>query len=117
MPFKHDDEYLIDESFIIYIMDNCSSACIPHCMGKVVVEVGVGNNERDCCDECNKCSCKDTDDTESVHISKDRNGNPIGCSKTWSTTKDGVNCYSSYSHYNSDINMLRNIASDFGVRL
>lgn len=61
MPFKHDDEYLIDESFIIYIMDNCSSACIPHCMGKVVVEVGIGNNECDCC-ECNNKLVIESDD-------------------------------------------------------
>ena len=58
-----------------------------------------------------------TDDSESTHISRDKHGNPLGFSKTWSTVRDGVHCYSSYSHYSSDVNMLRSIASDFGVRL
>lgn len=73
----------------------------------------IGEDECDCCE----CTCKDTDDSESTHISRDKNGNPMGFSKTWSTVKDGVHCYSSYSHYSSDIDMLRSIASDFGVRL
>lgn len=115
-PFKHDDKYIIDDSTITFVMDNCSSACIPNCKGKVVVEVGIGDDECDCTD-CTECTCKDTDDSESTHISRDKEGNPLGFSKTWSTTKDGVHCYSSYSHYSSDIDLLRSIASDFGVRL
>ena len=110
--FKRNDKYITDESVITYVMDNCSSVCIPNCKGKVVLEVGIGN-KCDCCE----CTCKDTDDSESTHISRDKNGNPMGFSKTWSTVKDGVHCYSSYSHYSSDIDMLRSIASDFGVRL
>ena len=73
----------------------------------------IGEEECDCCE----CACKDTDDSESTHISRDKDGNPMGFSKTWSTVKDGVHCYSSYSHYSSDVDMLRSIASDFGVRL
>lgn len=112
-PFKTDTGYLYDESFLIYVMDNCSSACISHCNGNVVIEVGVCDSERDCCE----CTCKSTDDSESIHISRDKDGTPLGFSKTWSTKKDGVSCYSIYSHYSSDVDMLRNIASDFGVRL
>lgn len=112
-PFKTDEGYLYDESFLIYVMDNCSSACIPHCKGKVVVEVGIGDEECDCCE----CTCKDTDNSETTYISKDKDGTLMGFSKSWSTVKDGVNCYSSYSHYSSDVDMLRSIASAFGVKL
>ena len=115
-PFKRGDKYIIDDSVITFVMDNCSSACIPNCKGDVVIEVGIGNDECDSC-ECCDCTDKDTDDSESTHISRDKHGNPLGFSKTWSTVRDGVHCYSSYSHYSSDVNMLRSIASDFGVKL
>ena len=54
--FKREDgKYLIDESTITYILDNCSSAVIPYCKGKNVYEVTVGIDEDECdCDECDK---------------------------------------------------------------
>lgn len=116
-PMMRDSGYITDDSPIMYVLGNCSSKVIPFCKGKVIFEVTVGEEECDC-DEC-QCACtdKDTDDSESTHISRDKEGNPLGFSKTWSTVRDGVHCYSSYSHYSSDVDMLRSIASDFGVRL
>ena len=54
---KEDDKYLIDESTITYILDNCSSAVIPYCKGKTVYEVTVGDYECGCdeCDDCDDC--------------------------------------------------------------
>lgn len=42
--FKRDTGYFIDESNVIYIMDNCSSKVIPYCKSKNVYEVSVGEN-------------------------------------------------------------------------
>ena len=56
--FKREDgKYLTDESTITYILDNCSSAVIPYCKGKIVYEVTVGKEECGCndCDECDDC--------------------------------------------------------------
>ena len=116
-PMMRESGYITDDSPIMYVLDNCSSKVIPYCKGKMAFEVTVGGEDCDC-DEC-QCDCtdKDTDDSESTHISRDKHGNPLGFSKTWSTVRDGVHCYSSYSHYSSDVNMLRSIASDFGVKL
>ena len=114
---RDNGKYIDDESSVIYVLDNCSSEVLKHLDSECIFEVGIG--EKECsCDEC-ECACtdKDTDDTESTHISRDKHGNPLGFSKTWSTVRDGVHCYSSYSHYSSDVNMLRSIASDFGVKL
>ena len=116
-PMMRESGYITDDSPIMYVLGNCSSKVIPYCKGKMAFEVTVG--DEDCnCDEC-QCACtdKDTDDSEATHISRDKHGNPLGFSKTWSTVRDGVHCYSSYSHYSSDVNMLRSIASDFGVKL
>lgn len=41
--FKRDSGYFNDESNVIYIMDNCSSAVIPYCKSKNLYEVSVGD--------------------------------------------------------------------------
>ena len=56
---KSDGKYLPDESTITYILDNCSSAVIPYCKGKIIYEVTVGIDEDDCnFDDCSECACK-----------------------------------------------------------
>lgn len=110
--FKRDSGYFTDESNVIYIMDNCSSAVIPFCKSKNLYEVSIGENN----DELSNTS-NDTQDSESTYISRSEDGTPKGFSKSWVTVKDGITCYSSYSHYSDNIDMLKMIASDFGVKL
>lgn len=116
---EYTDKYFSSMETVYISMDgDVSQDVIDNCIGRDVNVILFGY-EDDCdCDEC-QCACtdKDTDNSESTHISRDKYGNPLGFSKTWSTVRDGVHCYSSYSHYSSDVNMLRSIASDFGVRL
>lgn len=77
--------------------------------------------EDDCEDDCECHSCKrcdnDTNESESTYVSRDKNGTPIGFQKTWYTKENGVDYYSSYSHYTSDLDMLKEIAEEFGVNL
>ena len=56
-PMLRENEYITDDSPVMYILDNCSSKVIPYCKGKNVYEVTVGIDEDDeCgCDECEKC--------------------------------------------------------------
>lgn len=113
------DKYFSSMETVYISMDgDVSQDVIDNCIGRDVNVILFGYDDECDCDEC-QCDCadKDTDDSESTHISRDKHGNPLGFSKTWSTVRDGVHCYSSYSHYSSDVNMLRSIASDFGVRL
>lgn len=123
-PMRRDDHYITDESSVIYILDNCSCKVISHCEGDEVFEVCIEDDDWDDWDddECEECCCsecvsKDTNECESTYVSKDENGVPVGFSKSWSTTENGVNCYSSYSHYSDDLDMLKEIAEKFGVRL
>ena len=44
-PMKRNGKYITDESEIIYILDNCSSACIQYCRGVFVYEVEVAEAE------------------------------------------------------------------------
>lgn len=116
---EYADKYFSSMETVYISMDgDVSQDIIDNCVGRDVNVILFGYDDECDCDEC-QCACtnKDTDDSESTHISRDKHGNPLGFSKTWSTVRDGVHCYSSYSHYSSDVNMLRSIASDFGVRL
>ena len=113
------DRYFSSMETVYISMDgDVSQDVIDNCVDRDVNVILFGYEEDCDCDEC-QCACtdKDTDDSESTHISRDKHGNPLGFSKSWSTVRDGVHCYSSYSHYSSDVNMLRSIASDFGVKL
>ena len=116
---EYTDKYFSSMETVYISMDgDVSQDVIDNCIDRDVNVILFGYEEDCDCDEC-QCACtdKDTDDSESTHISRDKHGNPLGFSKTWSTVRDGVHCYSSYSHYSSDVDMLRSIASDFGVRL
>ena len=56
-PMLRENEYITDDSPVMYILDNCSSKVIPYCKGKTVYEVSVGIDEDDeCgCDDCEEC--------------------------------------------------------------
>lgn len=60
---------------------------------------------------------KDTYNSESTYISKNGDGTPVGFTKNWFATENGITCHSSYSHFSDDIDMLRKIASEFGIEL
>ena len=53
-PMLREKGYLDEDAPVIYVLDNCSSKVIPHCKGKNVFEVSVGDDECNC-DECEKC--------------------------------------------------------------
>ena len=58
-PMLRENEYITDDSPVMYILDNCSSKVIPYCKGNIVYEVTVGDDEDDCdCDDCSECDCK-----------------------------------------------------------
>lgn len=118
---EYADKYFSSMETVYISMDgDVSQDVIDNCIDRDVDVILFGYEEDDECD-CDECQCtctdKDTDDSESTHIIRDKDGNPMGFSKTWSTVKDGVYCYSRYSHYSSDVDVLRCIASDFGIRL
>lgn len=107
--FKRETGYINDTPSVAYIMDNCSSNVIKHIDSEKIYEVCVGEEE--------ESRLSDTQNSESIYVSRAKDGTPIGFSKSWSTVNNGVTCYSSYSHYSDNINMLKAIASDFGVDL
>lgn len=117
-PMKKETGYIDSCSVVTFILDDCSSKVISYCDSEEVYEVAIGYREDDKeDDECDCKECLDTNESETTYISRDKNGTPLGFSKTWSTEEDGIHCYSSYSHYSNNLDKLKEIASDFGVRL
>ena len=108
-----------DAKTAFIFMDDCKQDIIDYCLNdnKNVVLFDYEDDDYTFCDECECCKCSDFDEGELTHVFTDDEDNPLGFSKSWSTFKDGVNCYSSYSHYSSDVDLLREIASEFGVDL
>ena len=100
-PMKVDGKYITDDSTITYILDNCSSAVIPHCKGKVVFEVGIIDEECDCDECCGCCEC-DNDNTE---ITEDTHG--------FTVSNSDENGYYSYSFYSTDKNLVAEMAKRF----
>ena len=113
--FKREKGYLTDDSTVMYVMDDCSSKVIPYCKGKTVYEVSVGIHELEESD-CEMCDL-DTNESESTYISRMKDGQIAGFSKSWSTSDNGISCYSSYSHYGSDEDMVKSVARDFGINI
>ena len=44
-PMRRENGYLDEDAPVIYVLDNCSSKVIPHCKGKNVFEVSIGEDE------------------------------------------------------------------------
>lgn len=103
-PFKRDDKYITDESTITFVMDNCSSACIPNCKGKVVLEVGIGD-KCDCSECCGNCDC----DEEDAELPIESDGDMHGFSVNHSD--DCGNYY--YSFYSTDKDLVSEMARLF----
>lgn len=117
VPMKCNGNYIYDKSSVIYILDNCSSACIPYCKAKEVYEVCIGD-----VDEKND-GCEDSDentqisDSTSIHISRAKDGTPEGFSESRTIQGAGVTFYSSSSYYSNDLDLLRKAANSYGVKL
>lgn len=115
-PMLRESGYISDDSTVIYVLENCSSKVIPYCKGTFVYEVSVGDDTDE--DDCDlECCDNDTHESESVYVSRNRDGVPVGFQKAWYDERDGVRCYSSFSHYTSNVDLLREIAKEFGVIL
>lgn len=96
-PMKEDGKYLTDESTMIYILDNCSSAVIPQCRGNILLEVGVIDEEEFDCNEC--CGCCDCDNELTVESDDNMHG--------FTVNRSDENGYSSYSFYSDNDSIIK----------
>lgn len=114
-----------EDSSLSYVYDEFSKKDIDYLSesAESILVFGFEEDDLECtcdCEDCSSCSERtdlDINESESTYVSRDKDGTPLGFSKTWTTVEDGIHCYSSYSHYSNNLDILKEIASDFGVRL
>ena len=119
------DGYLGSYADVAYIHQDCNSKLLKDFECDKMYEFAVEEFD-DVDDNCTCCGCysnSDDDDivthhSNSVTVSRDRNGNPTGFTKTWSRDNGhGVIQYSSYSYFCSDEDRLRRLAHDLSIDL
>lgn len=62
-PIKRENEYILVETEVAYILDNCSSKIISNIEADEVYEVEIENDDDDC--DCENCDCHDMATTTS----------------------------------------------------
>lgn len=102
-PMKMNGKYITDESTMIYIFDNCSSAVIPQCKGNILLEVGIADEEEFDCDECYGC-CECSNE---LTIESDDNMHGF------TVNRSDENSYYSYSFYSTDMGLVEQMAKMF----
>lgn len=119
------DGYLGSYADVAYIHQDCNSKLLKDFECDKMYEFAVEEFD-DVDDNCTCCGCysnSDDDDivthhSNSVTVSRDRNGNPTGFTKTWNRDNGkGITQYSSYSYYCNNEDMLRSIAKDLNIEL
>ena len=139
---KGHGKYLTSEPNVAFVHEDCSSTMLRYIGDGFKYEFGF-DEDADCIDEYNDCNeincfecefkdkCTDCieDETseseelingtkhEAINISRLKDGTPTGFTMSWFDEDKGMSYCSSYSHYSNDIDMLRKVASNFGVIL
>lgn len=116
-PMRRKNGYLNTDSVIAFFFNNCSDTALEHCGDNIIYKVWVGSSQQE--EPCTKSDygCNDTSvgKSESIYVSRDSSGNPIGFNKGWSVSEDGHVNYFSYSCYSDDIEKLKKVAEELGI--
>lgn len=112
--FKHKNEYIKEDSTITYVSNECNSACLKHIDSDMILcfeidneeyeigdnlEIGLWDDDCDCCDECYHCECD-----EDMHgFTATRN------------SEDGYSSISFYSTEKIDTNEMKDLLEIFGL--
>ena len=106
--------YLYCDEDIVFVHEDVDNGFIKKNYDENIVIFSIGNedegsnNENDD-DELSTEGCSD-----SVHISRDKDGTPIGFTKSKVFSRDGYTEQFSFSHYSDSVDFLKEIADVFG---
>lgn len=116
--------YLMTDTDITFIADDCNSAIIKTICTDEAVEVSFNDDEycNDCCGECvchGGCNEEDEssdDNSVTTRVAVGKDGRIHGFEKTWVTNKDGMHYYSRYEHYSDNEELLHKLMDDFDIK-
>lgn len=114
-PFMIDGKYITDDSVVTFVLDNCSSACLPYCESHLLFEVAIDEMDEECEDsDCENCpysecechieSCDEEFEDEDIH------GFTASCN-----SENGYRYVSFHTTENLDREEMIEIAKKFGI--
>lgn len=126
-PFKKEGKYITDDSVVTFVLDNCSSTCLPHCESHLLFEVAIDEMDEECeeieCEGCpyGECGCHvEPSDEELEELKKlnefeefddeDIHGFTASCN-----SEDGYRYVSFHTTENLDKEEMIEIAKKFGI--
>ena len=134
--YRENVGYFLIESECILIADDCNVEIYDHLESDDIWKVSYSFMKKDCPEEecCGECYCFDgcasedkevesetTEITESSseyhNVSRNKDGKVTGFTKSWTTEKNGITGYSSFSYMGNDESAVRKLAKDFGIKI
>lgn len=107
------NQYLLSFSDVAYVHRDCNSSILKKIDSPKMYDFSVDFLDDDLNDICENSEYF----SEGTNISKDKNGNPEGFTKSWTSDVNGIQKHSSYSFYSNDMEVLREAAKKFNVKL
>lgn len=107
------NQYLLSGCNVAYVHMDCNSSILKKIDCPKMYDFSVDFFDDDSDDICESSEYF----SEGTNISKDKNGNPEGFTKSWTSDVNGIQKHSSYSFYSNDMEVLREAAKKFNVKL
>lgn len=123
--YEEKEFYLMTDTDITFIADDCNSAIIKTIYTDEAIEVSFDDDEECCDDCCGECICQSgcneehelsCDNSVTTRVAVDEDGNIRGFEKTWISDKDGMHYFSKYEHYSNDEELLHHLMENFDVK-
>lgn len=109
------EAYLISETDVLYIADDCNSKILDRIDYEHAVEVTYEDDEPEC--DCERCHLGETDKHEVItRVATDDTGKLRGFEKSWSTNEDGLHYHTTYSFFSDNEKMLKDMLDNFKIK-
>lgn len=113
----YNNTYLIHETDVLLIADDCNSKILERIDYDTVFEIGYEVDEPECDGDCENCHLGEPDTHEVItRVATDDNGKLRGFEKSWETKEDGMTYHSTYQFYSSDEKMLKDMLENFKIK-
>lgn len=106
--------YLYCEEDVVFVHEDVDGNFIKKNANENIVLFSIDDEENED-DECDDLNCEGC--SNSIYVTKDDAGTPIGFTKSKVFSHDGYTEQYSFSHYSDDIDFLRKVADVFGVKI
>lgn len=109
--------YLYCDEDVVFVHEDVDIGFIKKNTNENIVVFSIGDENEENDDEEDDSGLSAEGCSDSVYISRDKDGTPIGFTKSKVLSRDGYTEQFSFSHYSDSLGFLKEIADIFGVKL